>query len=691
MKIAFSLFACLILALNSPSLWAQISKSDLSSTIDIEKLEHPYILFDANGKTQLIQEINEDEELKKIFDEQLSQANQDLKQKVDQDLFLYVNGANPKNRKVVGTIESYTEIATRLAFLYQLTGNEAYAHKAYEFASVACSRATWIHPAHEFDIIYPRVWPWNTDDDQVVFSYDLHSASTATELSLIYDWLYPVLDKTQRDRIRGALLENAVLPVRGNYEYFWWASAYRCNWSAICHSGVGIAGLTLLKEDPHLLDVVAEAYNGIDNTFSEYGIDGGWSEGRGYWRKALLESSMFVNGLKNISSGKYNLYTNSRIKSNPMDFPLYTMYANFEDGSKGPVGNIWFTNMLVNETQNPTAAYYLERIMEPLNRESTFWELIFQKPDVTPLEPEQKSKHFRTIGWAVMQSDFSSDTSMSIACKAGSNEDPHHGHLDVGTFIVSYKDHNFISDPRRGQYSTAYFGAQRWDFTNANTRGHNVIRVNGEEQLSAKLKDEPWIEGVGGQITEFESTETFDRVSMDLSQAYPGKELKFWQRHIILEKPKVAVIVDKVEAEQGAEIQSRIHPDGSYDLADNYFTIEHDNNALAVFPFGTSPFEIVSGKDVSLPNEKSAGQQWLPYIDVLVKTSSDSHILGMVIIPLEQNYKLSETLESIKFESNSNGIPQLSFKAGEKHYQYRFENDPQNERSLNLVRISSTN
>jgi hypothetical protein len=481
-------------------------------------------------------------------------------------------------------------------------------------------------------------------------------------------------------------LEKAVLPVRGNYEYFWWAEAYRCNWSAICHSGVGISGLTLLKEDPELLDVVAEAYNGINNTFSEYGIDGGWSEGRGYWRKALLESSMFVNGLKNISSGKYNLYNNSRIQSNPMDFPLYTMYANFEDGSKGPVGTIWFANMLVNETQNSTAAYYLKRIMEPLSREASFWELIFQKPDVTPLAPEQKSKHFRTIGWAVMQSDFSSDTSMSIACKAGSNEDPHHGHLDVGTFIISYKNHNFICDPRRGQYGTAYFGAKRWEFTNANTRGHNVIRVNGEEQVSAKLKDEPWLEGIGGQITKFESTDSYDQVSMDLSQAYPGKELKFWQRHIILEKPKVAVIVDKVEAEQGAEIQSRIHPDGRYDLADKHFIIEHEKMALAVFPFGTGPFELISGKDPSFPPLKDADQEWIPYIDMLVKATSDSHILGMVIVALDENTELDKTLESIKFETNSEGIPHLSFNAGDKLYQYQFENDPQNERSLSLVR-----
>ena len=84
------------------------------------------------------------------------------------------------------------------------------------------------------------------------------AGDTAALLAVTYDWLYPALTKAQRDRIRGALLSNAVLLVRGNYDYHWWANAYRCNWCGICFGGFGVACLALLTENPELVDGIAE-------------------------------------------------------------------------------------------------------------------------------------------------------------------------------------------------------------------------------------------------------------------------------------------------------------------------------------------------------------------------------------------------------------------------------------------------
>jgi hypothetical protein len=89
-------------------------------------------------------------------------------------------------------------------------------------------------------------------------SYDITSAGRRCPR---LRWLYPVLTKAEKDKIRNALLEKAITRVRGNYDFFWWSSAYRCNWSAICYAGVGLTALALLKENPQLLDVVAEAHN----------------------------------------------------------------------------------------------------------------------------------------------------------------------------------------------------------------------------------------------------------------------------------------------------------------------------------------------------------------------------------------------------------------------------------------------
>ena len=99
--------------------------------------------------------------------------------------------------------------AFTLAFVYQMTGDEKYAQKAFEFADAFCDLQSWTLRAHEFPIIYSRVWPKYVDDDMVVFNFDIRVVYMAHYLSAVYDWIYPIMTKRQRDRIRGALLEKA--------------------------------------------------------------------------------------------------------------------------------------------------------------------------------------------------------------------------------------------------------------------------------------------------------------------------------------------------------------------------------------------------------------------------------------------------------------------------------------------------
>ena len=235
--------------------------------------------------------------------------------------------------------------AYKLAFVFQITGEKKYAEKAFEFADAFCDFTTWTIRAHEFPIIYSRIMPYNVSDDQVNFSFDHVNGDSGRMMAAVYDWLYPALTAAQRDRIRGALLEKVITPVRGDYEYHWWATAYRCNWCGVCNSGVGLAGLALLTEDPQLTDVVSESYNRINSMLNELGIDGGWQEGGGYWNYGVHTSVFFADALKRLTDGKYNLFENERLKNNPVTFPLYISVEgkrslNFEDsGGGGLVGN----------------------------------------------------------------------------------------------------------------------------------------------------------------------------------------------------------------------------------------------------------------------------------------------------------------------------------------------------------------
>ena len=305
----------LIVTLIKPGvLSAQISSEDVTNALEIDKLEHPYLFFTNEDKPAMLEGIKSDSVSQKIMEGLLAKAHRLLRMPFEeQKLWEPEHPRFGTDGEATSYINEVSDAVLTLGFLYQMTGDVEYAQKGIEFATAFANIPQWLNGAHVFDIIYPRVWPWNVPDDQVVFSYDITAAGRARVLAIAYDWLYPAFTLEQRDKIRNALLEKAITRVRGNYEFFWWSTAYKCNWSVVCYSGLGITALSLLKESPQLVDVVAECYNRMNLTFDHIGEDGGWQEGRGYYGFMLGHGVYFMDALKRLSKGKYNLFLHPKI------------------------------------------------------------------------------------------------------------------------------------------------------------------------------------------------------------------------------------------------------------------------------------------------------------------------------------------------------------------------------------------
>jgi len=268
-KLKFFLLVLAILGL-SDQVFSQITKEDINGAIDISSLKHPYLYFSEDDKPSILKRIETDPEANDIVKRLKAEANMILNMPVSTEI--PIQGKNTRagwsEHDTDGKYDKYYNTnlnnSFNLAFLYQLTGEQRYANKAFEFADAFCDLTTWTRRAHEFPIIYSRIMPWNVPDDQVNFNFDHYNGDAGRMLAAVYDWLYPGLNDAQRDRIRGALLEKVVTRVRGDYEFHWCATAYRCNWCGVCNSGVGLTGLALLTEHPQLTDIVAESDNRIN-------------------------------------------------------------------------------------------------------------------------------------------------------------------------------------------------------------------------------------------------------------------------------------------------------------------------------------------------------------------------------------------------------------------------------------------
>jgi hypothetical protein len=672
------LFALAAVALLSSAFAAQPQPDFKSVVADLGKMPraHPYLLFTAEEKPAMLQRIKTDRRSSEVLEKFLLEGRRLLNATVEND----VPPPREMHTRYVGAddyrrwLTQHLNAAFTLAFLYQMTGDDRYVAKAFYHANLVCAQENWMQSPHQFDVIYSRVWPYGAKDDEVAFTYDITASATTQQMSFIYDWLYSGLTKPQRDRLRGALLEKAIMRVRGNYEYLWWATAYKCNWSGICHTGLGLAALALLDEDPQLTDVVARSCEGIWNMIEHIGDDGGWQEGRGYWAYGLGESVRFIEAIKRATGGKIDLFKHRSLSPHPVDFGLFGLTAGFGDGSGNSVGESYVMNKLAQESGDPRAAWYVRNFVR--NGETIF-DLIWPATTVKPEKPAETSKFFPSIDWAVMRKDFGADF-MTVATKAGMNDDPHHGHLDCGTFSLNWQGLTFVGEVPRTPYDEKYFGAMRWDYLEARTNGHNCVMVNGEEQIEAKLKDQPWRDGIGGHITSYVSEPTWAAVAMDPTRAYPGKELKKWNRWIALDKDtNIVVVLDQVSCAVGAEIEVRFHPGVEADVNQDHVLLraaapgggetaragrpaaaaarpaptpvpsagEHryaTNDApvarlrrtdLEMLPLFNGEFSVVQGRQPDLPIMQEPQLTWAPYFSTVVKAPATENVIASVFCP----------------------------------------------------------
>lgn len=682
MKYQIVLFACLSCFFRL-SVEAQVTKIDIDKAIDIPSLKHPYLYFTEEEKTELLNRIKNSKECNDIFRKLEATAQMWLYMPVDKNI--PVQGKNTRagwseydtDGKYSKYYHSNLNNAFYLAFLYQMTGEQKYADKAFEFADAFCDLTTWTQRAHEFPIIYSRIMPWNVDDDQVNFNFDHYNGDAGRIMAAVYDWLYPALSQAQRDRIRGALIEKVVTRVRGNYEFHWWATAYRCNWCGVCNSGVGLTGLALLTENPQLTDIVAESYNRINNMLDQLGEDGGWQEGGGYWNYGVHTSTFFADALNRLTHSEYNLFENKRLKKNPVSFPIYLSLPekrsiNFEDsGGNGLLGSTHLINKLATETANKEAAWYRNEFYGDGNN---IFDIIWPRPEFEGAPPKQASKHFSTIDWWVMRSDFKSPEKVMLSGKAGMNDDPHHGHLDIGHFIVHWQNEYFIRDiGKDGGYDEKYFDDMRWEYPQASSIGHNVVFVNGEKQIPAKMRKQPWLEGIGGEVEEFTTTEELDYVRMNPTKAYPNEELKEWKRQIILDKPEITVCLDEVKAKTGSKIEVRFHPGVEFEVNDDFVLLKGEKGNMAVIPVAED-FSIQPGKHACHFINATNDFFWVPYFDIEVSSEQAKTNVLTIILPVKDEEEAKEISDSKKIATDGKENLLLSFSVDGAEYQYQYKN-----------------
>jgi len=509
---------------------------DMDAVVASIPLEHPR-LFILRGELDAYRQRARDGDLKGVRD-QLTRAcdkylGQDLVEEPP-----YVTGKGPERGK------NYCDIfrATRppmdrmeqSALTYLLTEDERYGNEA---------KRRILH-FFGWDPEGPTAYKHNDEPAMWVMMRGVRA----------YDWTYDLFSPEERAKVEG------VMHIRAAqfYQHLKYRRRFHTN-PHESHAGrtLGFLGEAALAfahewpESPEWLDYVMTLFWNIYPAWGK--DDGGWHEGPGYWSAYMSFALHFVVPLRNATGADlmqrpffrntpyYLLYTN----------PPYAKISPFGDGesgaSSGGKGSLMY--QFASLLEDP----YVRSYADAWKRDGGAGMLgVVLKDDAlrakSPAELPQ-ARHFPGVGLVSLHTALGNapeDVHFLI------HSDPYgpisHAHADENAFTLeAFGEPLAIASGYYPWYGSNHHSKWSWE-----SKSSNTITFDGG--IGQKIRDAK----SKGAIRAFRTTDDYDYVVADATQAYQGRLTKFI-RKVVHVRPGVFVLFDDLAAPAPVTFEWRLH------------------------------------------------------------------------------------------------------------------------------------
>ncbi|GAA0356642.1 hypothetical protein GCM10008932_07010 [Alkalibacterium iburiense] len=391
-----------------------------------------------------------------------------------------------------------------------------------------CQEFTWCLPAH---IDTDR----EENSEQKQYTLDLFACETAFTLAEICHYLSDVLSPKLKAIVRSSIFERVLNPYLKE-EWGW--EKLDNNWASVCAGSIGITAIYMIKDQSVLKTVLKRVEKTMACFLDGFGEDGACLEGLSYWQYGFRYFTYFSDAYKNYTKGSKNLFNKPKIK----EIAKFQQVMTLTD------------NQVLNYSDSPD-------VLEPAHDLAGYYHTLYPETIILPeknYDITQVIDHcgrwgpaLRTLMWSKREKDGSdypieesywlSDAQIFVykhkhlhfSFKGGDNNESHN-HNDLGHFILHFQGQPVFIDLGAPVYTRDYFNDNRYSILQASSKGHSVPIINGKtqeegESYKARMQDR----------------KGYERLSLDLTDAYLVESLKQYRRTFSLQPIKQELIIEE--------------------------------------------------------------------------------------------------------------------------------------------------
>lgn len=509
---------------------------------------HPRLIMTEEKFAKIRAEINDpngDEVYKKLF--------QLLKKNCDK--FMEETTSGYEIRDGIRLFNVAVENGDRmlsLALMYNLTGDEKYARRAYEEMYVSSCFVDF-NPYHFLDV-----------------------GLMASYLGLSYDWMYNWMDDSQRRKIRESIVKKGVYPIIEDFDNLprkrsWdWRGELADNWCLVI-SGVCVGAMAVVDETEGLDRINCErameqTLIDMRRALSLFAPYGAYEEGFGYWDFAMR---YFVQTLCALDTaiGKDFGYkdvvgmemTDQFIRATNGSVSIFA----YHDGNSGEV--FWPSPImwLASAFNKPDIAK--PRIDAIMKGDANKTQLIL---DIYLYDPIFNQSHDSASALdtalpiaeiATMRSGFDQDDMwLGFHCDNPMGDGGGHDHMDCGVFVLDSQGVNWFEDLGKDDYNISNYA----HCYRKRGEGHNVVIFNPTSDYSFK-------KGGSANLEKTEFAECGGYAIGNLDNAYRDDigVISYKRGAKLDDLRRVATIQDEIRLSAPAEMYWFAHTKADIDVA----------------------------------------------------------------------------------------------------------------------------